>query len=103
MGAVEISEYNNRQVLHQHYISRGLLNSGKDLRKTLLDVIQRFLYLSSFLSTKDFCLVPHVTKPRKNVEKFESSVIFDYNKIKSSVGTLNKIVREYSCKRSTRR
>lgn len=91
----------------------------KDLLKILLDIKSRAVYTSHFLFTTDLTLVSYITKPRKFVillssthheheianenEKFKPDIILAYNKTKSGVDVLDKLVREYSCKRNTRR
>lgn len=91
----------------------------KDLLKILLDIKSRAVYTSYFLFTTDLTLVSYITKPRKFVillssthheheianenEKFKPDIILAYNKTKSGVDVLDKLVREYSCKRNTRR
>ncbi|XP_071054434.1 piggyBac transposable element-derived protein 4-like [Onthophagus taurus] len=91
----------------------------KDLPKSLLDIKSRAVYSSDFLFTRDLTLVSYVTKPKKFVillssthhehdiadenEKFKPDIILAYNKTKSGVDVLDKLVREYSCKRNTRR
>lgn len=93
--------------------------SRKDIPKQLLDVKKRALFSSDFLFTNTMTLVSYITKPRKFVvllsslhhqheisteeNKFKPEIILTYNKTKSGVDILDKLVREYSCKRSTRR
>lgn len=91
----------------------------KDLPKCLLDIRERATYSSQFLFTRNLTLVSYVTKPKKFVVllssmhhqhdiagedlKFKPDIITSYNETKSGVDCLDKIVREYSSKRCTRR
>lgn len=91
----------------------------KDLPKCLLDIRGRATYSSQFLFTGNLTLVSYVTKPKKFVVllssmhhehdiagedlKFKPDIILSYNDTKSGVDCLDKIIREYTSKRSTRR
>lgn len=96
-----------------------LRKNRKDLPKCLLDIQDRATYSSHFRFGKDITLVSYVTKPKKIVvllsslhhefeiagedNKFKPEIILSYNATKSGVDVLDKLIREYSCKRATRR
>ncbi|XP_076666512.1 piggyBac transposable element-derived protein 4 isoform X1 [Andrena cerasifolii] len=91
----------------------------RDLPKAFTQTQNRPQYSSEFLFTEKLTLVSYVPKPRKSVivfstlhherntlaatEKFKPDIIHYYNSTKSGVDVLEKVVREYSCRRCTRR
>lgn len=108
------------ELLSQNLTIVGTIRkTRKDLPKSLLDIRERATYSSQFLFTRNLTLVSYVTKPNKFVVllssmhhehdiagedlKFKPSIITSYNETKSGVDCLDKIVREYSSKRISRR
>ncbi|XP_030749217.1 piggyBac transposable element-derived protein 5-like [Sitophilus oryzae] len=108
------------ELLSQNLTIVGTIRkTRKDLPKSLLDIRERATYSSQFLFTRNLTLVSYVTKRNKFVVllssmhhehdiagedlKFKPSIITSYNETKSGVDCLDKIVREYSSKRISRR
>nr|XP_031836323.1 piggyBac transposable element-derived protein 3 [Nomia melanderi] len=90
-----------------------------DLPKILTQTRDRQQFSSQFLFTHNLTLVSYVPKPRKcvvllsslhhelNISKpeqnYQPDIINFYNSTKGSVDVFDKLVKEYSCRRSTRR
>ncbi|CAK9834292.1 PiggyBac transposable element-derived protein 4 [Anthophora retusa] len=91
----------------------------KDLPKVLTDTRNRAQYSSYFLYTNKVTLVSYIPKARKCVtllstlhheheisqeqNNFKPEIILFYNSTKSGVDSLDKLLREYTCRRCTRR
>jgi hypothetical protein len=90
----------------------------KDLPKLLVQMVNRATFSSQFLFNRNITLVSSVPKPRTCVvalssmhhehsisdenNKFKPDIILDYNKTKSGVDILDKLVCEYTCRRGMR-
>ncbi|CAK9816178.1 PiggyBac transposable element-derived protein 4 [Anthophora plagiata] len=107
-------------LLERNLFLVGTLRKNKrDIPKILTETKHRSQYSSEFLFTEKLTIVSYVPKPRKYVlllstihhdnstcteeEKFKPKIIQFYNSSKSGVDVLDKLVKEYSCRRCTRR
>jgi hypothetical protein len=96
---------------------RTMQKMQKDLSKWLVQTVNQATFSSQFLFNRNITLVSYVPKPCKFIvawssmhhensisdknNKFKPDIILDYNKTKSGVDTLDKLVREYTCRRGT--
>ncbi|XP_071051100.1 piggyBac transposable element-derived protein 4-like [Onthophagus taurus] len=112
-------------ILAEYLLDNGCFLVGtirknrKDLPKSIVGTYHREQYSSQFLFTNKLTLVSYVPKIRKCVvllssihhefsisnseNNFKPEIIKYYNSTKSGVDTLDKLLREYTCRRSTRR
>ena len=101
------------------YLVGTMRKNRRDLPKILVDTKDRVQYSSEFLFTDNLTLVSYVPKPKKCVvllstlhhqhdistqeDNFKPKIIKYYNSTKSGVDLLDKLIREYSTRRCTRR
>jgi hypothetical protein len=90
----------------------------KDVPPALRETKGRPVHSSKFLYHEGLTMVSYIPKKNRNVillssqhqgevideeHDFKPEIIMDYNKTKSAVDTLDKLVREYRCFRTSRR
>ena len=90
----------------------------KDVPPALRETKGRPVHSSKFLYHEGLTMVSYIPKKNRNVillssqhqgevideeHDFKPEIIMDYNKTKSAVDTLDKLVREYRCLRTSRR
>lgn len=101
------------------YLVGIIWKNKQDIPKTLVETRNRLQYSSEFLFTEKLTLVSYVPEPRKSVtllstlhhkrnvstaaDNFKPDIFNYYNSTRSTVDDLDKILKEHSCRRSTRR
>lgn len=101
------------------FIVGTMRKNRKDLPKSLITISGRAQFSSDFIFSENLTLVSYIPKPRKCVvllssvhrehaisdenNNYKPNIINYYNSTKSGVDVLDKILREYTCRRCTRR
>lgn len=106
-------------LLRDHIFLVGTMRRNrKHLPRSIISAQLRERFTSEFLSTNELTLVSYIPKPRKCVialsslhrrydicgleDNYRPEIISYYNSTKDSVSTLDKLLKEYSCRRSTK-
>lgn len=107
------------ELLKSNIFLVGTMRKNRNLPRSLAEMKKLTRYSSKLLFAENLSLVSYIPEPRKcavllstlhqqhdmpvAAENFKPSVIGYYNSTKNSVEMLNKLTKEYSCRRCTRR